>query len=768
MASIFDSTKTTTSELTPWSETIDPIKAALGLINNQPNWTSYQDDWVANMNQGQKNALDGSQGFGMGGMQTFGGNMMTMGQNMMSGYGQAQNFYNQALGWNPITNQGPDMQMVAMMADNPYMTGMIDAASRDITRNLYEDQMPGIAASSAGAGQTGSSRRGAAEAIAARGAADRIGDIAANMRGSAYEKALGIGADIASENAQLAFKNRTQGLDAADALRLIGGAGADLVTTGADMRRTGYQDALNAGDRYQQQEQAEIDALREQHMLDQQLPYDQATAALNVLMDPAIKFGKDEVKEVEDWDGELDVITALLTGGGGADITIQDLISGDITAEGGTGGQGGNVGDIDVDAQGGQGGNVGDVSAEAEARAEGGSSSSESSSTSGNNSGSITGNPDLDKTVTDAVVKAAKAAASGGDFEKILTGALGAGLAGVAIEWAKNQSWWPWGKENEGEEASEETEETEGAGDNDPDNRQPEGNNDPDVTDNAVFSEPQEGLSDWARQTNESPVIPGVGVVLDDNTMVQKGSIPQQIWDEIVKVADDGFSDNGQLPSRQQINDILGGTGQDQGDTTTDTNTDTNTDQPTGLSQTELQNLETAIFDAGGMAADVQAGVGAYNTAYQEAISNDASEEEAKALAEEAFDSWWRDRFGEPGVGQNDTTDQDATGILIGGVDGNENAGSSFANGFDGTAGMSSGISIGSGNQGGLGSEGGGLGGDMGVLGDQGGIFSGTARHSRMMANNAGYAAAYTAAINAGFSHEEAVSKAERASKKDD
>ena len=75
-------------------------------------------------------------------------------------------------------------------AANPYVDGMIDANSRDINRNLYEKEIPGIDRAASGSGNLNSSRAGVASGIAQRGAADRIGDISAQIRGSAYETGL--------------------------------------------------------------------------------------------------------------------------------------------------------------------------------------------------------------------------------------------------------------------------------------------------------------------------------------------------------------------------------------------------------------------------------------------------------------------------------------------------------------------------------------------------------------------------------------------------
>jgi hypothetical protein len=76
------------------------------------------------------------------------------------------------------------------MADNPYMSGMIDATSRDVVRNLNENDLPDLNQSANMSGNTDSSRTGIAQGILQRGAADRVGDIAATLRGGAYNSGL--------------------------------------------------------------------------------------------------------------------------------------------------------------------------------------------------------------------------------------------------------------------------------------------------------------------------------------------------------------------------------------------------------------------------------------------------------------------------------------------------------------------------------------------------------------------------------------------------
>jgi hypothetical protein len=104
-------------------------------------------------------------------------------------------------------NQGFNQANLGNYINNNLLNAQIDAASRDVTRNLTENQLTSIASNAAGSGNSGSSRRAVMDAIAARGAGDRIADIGAQMRGAAYGQALGIEAQRASENAQLGQNN---------------------------------------------------------------------------------------------------------------------------------------------------------------------------------------------------------------------------------------------------------------------------------------------------------------------------------------------------------------------------------------------------------------------------------------------------------------------------------------------------------------------------------------------------------------------------------
>ena len=83
------------------------------------------------------------------------------------------------------------------------LDGQIDAVSRDITRNLRENELTGNTSAAIGGGNMGSSMKQKLDFGAGQRAADRIADASSQMRGQAYNAGMNIEAGRASENAQL-------------------------------------------------------------------------------------------------------------------------------------------------------------------------------------------------------------------------------------------------------------------------------------------------------------------------------------------------------------------------------------------------------------------------------------------------------------------------------------------------------------------------------------------------------------------------------------
>lgn len=253
---------------------------------------------VAGLNPMLMNAMMSS--FNAGGMQGgSGANLMGFGANAMTGTGNALNFANNAMGSgfspevsaamgtagmfggmtgmaNAANNRGFNQGNVANYINNDVLNNQIDAASRDVVRNLTEVTRPQILSNAAATGNTGSSRTGNELGIAARGASDRIGDIASSMRSNAYNTGLGIEANRAAQNAnfaqganlanQSAFNNMLQfggnlGQSAfgnnianqqfgAKLANQIGQGGVDSLLRGANLMNMGIDRQMGIGDMF--------------------------------------------------------------------------------------------------------------------------------------------------------------------------------------------------------------------------------------------------------------------------------------------------------------------------------------------------------------------------------------------------------------------------------------------------------------------------------------------------------------------------------------
>jgi hypothetical protein len=170
----------------------EAFNSAKGIYNSSKDSPYYQGETYAGMSAEAKSALDKLKAYASGqGLDT----AATLGNlgSQMAGYGaKAGSTLDQ---FAAMAGQDPTQANIAAAtayANNPAIQGMIDANSRDVTRNLSEDILPGIDRAASGAGNLNSSRAGVASGIAQRGAADRIADISATLRGNAYDRGLSL------------------------------------------------------------------------------------------------------------------------------------------------------------------------------------------------------------------------------------------------------------------------------------------------------------------------------------------------------------------------------------------------------------------------------------------------------------------------------------------------------------------------------------------------------------------------------------------------
>lgn len=121
--------------------------------------------------------------------------------------------------------QGIDMDYAAGIADNPYMDSMIDAALRDPYRQYSEVDRPAVEQAAAMIGD--SSRTDLARGVVQRGYEDRAADIAAQMRGGAYQTGLGMAENKIVQDQNLAQLGTQLGLNNINTMLTGGGMQMD-------------------------------------------------------------------------------------------------------------------------------------------------------------------------------------------------------------------------------------------------------------------------------------------------------------------------------------------------------------------------------------------------------------------------------------------------------------------------------------------------------------------------------------------------------------
>lgn len=229
------------------------VGGAIGLFNQYNANPAYTGQRVAGLNPFQTTSADTLGNF----TQAFTPNAINAASglgfsNIGAGYGfgsNAQDIFGRA----SMDPTSMIIDQAGQYANNPYISGMIDAASRDVTRNLFENQLPGINRAASGTGNLNSTRAGVESAIASRGAADRLADMSSDIRGKFFGQGLGM--------AQNQFNQNLQNMMASNQdLMRAGQFGLESLGGAQNLAQQGFGQGQLAGGLYQAQNQAELDA----------------------------------------------------------------------------------------------------------------------------------------------------------------------------------------------------------------------------------------------------------------------------------------------------------------------------------------------------------------------------------------------------------------------------------------------------------------------------------------------------------------------------
>lgn len=237
-----------TSQTDPWGPQARYLRDVFGearsLFDTQKGST-YSGEQVAQFNPQQLDMFKGMLNYAntspiAGALANQGNNLASLGQGgVASGMQGLEDFRPSGSTMGTIADAG-------LYADNPFISGQVDAAMRDARRATYEGQLPANARSAALTGNANSSKRFIGDAIAERGLQDRTADVSAQLRGDAYNQGADRSLQMNQFNDQATLDARkaltSSGLDAYGA-----GAGSLLGSLGAQKDLFGLGNEGGAG-----------------------------------------------------------------------------------------------------------------------------------------------------------------------------------------------------------------------------------------------------------------------------------------------------------------------------------------------------------------------------------------------------------------------------------------------------------------------------------------------------------------------------------------
>lgn len=168
------------------------------------------------------------------------------------------------------------LNTASQYANNPYVNQMIDAANRDVSRNLNETQLPSLALGAAGSGNTDSTRTGVTEALMQRNASQQMADTAANIRGQFFNQGLQTAQSQYNANADRALNANQQ---VGNAFQL----GNSALLNGQQANGNNFDQMQGAGGVFQNQNQAQLTAAQQQFNDQQQVPMNLIGQYMNVI-----------------------------------------------------------------------------------------------------------------------------------------------------------------------------------------------------------------------------------------------------------------------------------------------------------------------------------------------------------------------------------------------------------------------------------------------------------------------------------------------------
>jgi hypothetical protein len=212
-------------------------------------------DLYANLDPRSLAGIEGMYGYAGGAGADAASRISGLAPGLLTGANGLTSSASRLLGFNPEDPTGANIEAARRYADNPAMSGIIDAASRDVVRNLNEEALPALNRSASSGGNINSNKTAITEGILRRGAADRVADISAGLRGDAYAQGLGLAEQARTANQSDWLNSLVQGGSLAD--RGLA-RGLDATTQGRTLAGLNFDDMIRAGGLYQADKQGDL------------------------------------------------------------------------------------------------------------------------------------------------------------------------------------------------------------------------------------------------------------------------------------------------------------------------------------------------------------------------------------------------------------------------------------------------------------------------------------------------------------------------------
>lgn len=257
MGKLFSGSTTTKNTSNPWGPQGDALKgiftSAGDIYNKAANTPFYGGPLYATLDGQTQDATNQVGNFVNGSGAGNAASISDAGRGILARFGGSPNALDNLMAQATMDPTSINIRNATEYAMNPATDGMIDAASRDVTRNLAENELPTINRAATATGNVNSTRAGVASAVASRGAADRIADISSTIRGEQFNRGL--------ELSERARTSNMSGLVNAGQLGNQGmGLGIDAITSGNNMSLGNLDALIRSGQIRQGDAQGQMDA----------------------------------------------------------------------------------------------------------------------------------------------------------------------------------------------------------------------------------------------------------------------------------------------------------------------------------------------------------------------------------------------------------------------------------------------------------------------------------------------------------------------------